>query len=163
VHPLWFYKYQHDNRVRSACQRWWFQWRFWFIPSVTGYTPLCFLKLCIPPSNVIVRLWLFPEFGAELPLDNCTPTIILNNPISPSNVVVRLWLFPEFGAELPSDNCTPTIILKNPIFDVQYATSLIRLCNLPEISGYKWRHSYERDVPAAKLSDMKNRLSLNSK
>ena len=38
VHPLWFYKHQHDNRVRSklsiACQRWWFQWRFWFVPSV---------------------------------------------------------------------------------------------------------------------------------
>ena len=32
MHPLWFYKHQHDNRVRSklfvACQRWWFQWRF---------------------------------------------------------------------------------------------------------------------------------------
>jgi hypothetical protein len=32
VHYLWFYKHQHDNRVRSklfvACQRWWFQWRF---------------------------------------------------------------------------------------------------------------------------------------
>ena len=32
VHPLWFYKHQHDNRVRSklfvACQRWWFQWQF---------------------------------------------------------------------------------------------------------------------------------------
>jgi hypothetical protein len=32
VNPLWFYKRQHDNRVRSklsvACQRWWFQWRF---------------------------------------------------------------------------------------------------------------------------------------
>jgi hypothetical protein len=32
VHPLWLYKHQHDNRVRSklfvACQRWWFQWRF---------------------------------------------------------------------------------------------------------------------------------------
>jgi len=31
VHPLWFYKHQHENRVRSklfvACQRWWFQWR----------------------------------------------------------------------------------------------------------------------------------------
>ena len=30
-HPLWFYKHQHDNRVRSklfvACQRWWFQWQ----------------------------------------------------------------------------------------------------------------------------------------
>ena len=33
VQPLCFYKHQHDNRVRSACQRWWFQWRFWFVPS----------------------------------------------------------------------------------------------------------------------------------
>ena len=39
------------------------------------------LKLCIPPSNGIVRWRLFPEFVAELPLDNYTPTIILNNPI----------------------------------------------------------------------------------
>ena len=41
VHPLWFYRYHHDNWVRSklfvACQRWWFQWRFWFVPSVPGY------------------------------------------------------------------------------------------------------------------------------
>ena len=41
VHPLWFYRHQHDNRVRSklfvACQRWWFQWRFWFVPSFPGY------------------------------------------------------------------------------------------------------------------------------
>jgi len=41
VHPLWFYKHQHDNWVHSklfvACQRWWFQWRFWFVPSVLGY------------------------------------------------------------------------------------------------------------------------------
>jgi len=41
VHPLWFYKHQHDNRVRSklsvACQWWWFQRRFWFVPSVWGY------------------------------------------------------------------------------------------------------------------------------
>jgi len=41
VHPLWFYKLLHDNRVRFklfvACQRWWFQWRFWFVPSVPGY------------------------------------------------------------------------------------------------------------------------------
>jgi len=39
------------------------------------------LKLCKAPSNGIVRWWLFPEFGAELPLDICTPTIILNNPV----------------------------------------------------------------------------------
>jgi len=41
VHPLWFYKHQHDKRVRSklvvACQWWWFQWPFWFAPSVPGY------------------------------------------------------------------------------------------------------------------------------
>ena len=41
VHHLWFYKHQHDNGVRSklfvACQRWWFQWRFLFVPSVPGY------------------------------------------------------------------------------------------------------------------------------
>ena len=39
VHPLWFYKHQHDNPVRSkqsvACQLWWFQWWFWFVPSVS--------------------------------------------------------------------------------------------------------------------------------
>jgi len=49
VHPLWFYKHQHDNRVRSrpfvACQRWWFQLWFWFVPSAPSgemrnyYTP----------------------------------------------------------------------------------------------------------------------------
>jgi len=41
VNPLWFYKPQHNKRVRYklivACQRWWFQWRFWFVPSVPGY------------------------------------------------------------------------------------------------------------------------------
>ena len=41
MHPLWFYKHQHDNRIRSklfvTCRWWWFQWRFWFVPSVPGY------------------------------------------------------------------------------------------------------------------------------
>ena len=79
VQPLWFYKHQHE-----------------FVPHISGdgfnggsdsyrqfrntHAP-CLLKLCIPPSNGIVRWWLFPEFGAELPLDNCTPTIIMNNPV----------------------------------------------------------------------------------
>ena len=32
---------------------------------------------CISPSNGIVRWWFFPEFGAELPLDNCNwPTFM---------------------------------------------------------------------------------------
>ena len=41
MHALWFYKHQHNNRVRSklsvARQRLWFQWRFWYVPSVPGY------------------------------------------------------------------------------------------------------------------------------
>ena len=41
VHLLWFYRHRHNNRVRSklfvTCQRWWFQWRFWFVPLVPGY------------------------------------------------------------------------------------------------------------------------------
>ena len=41
----------------------------------------CLLKLCIPPLNGIVRWWLFPIFGVELPLDTCTLTVILNNPV----------------------------------------------------------------------------------
>jgi len=39
------------------------------------------LELCIPPSDGIVRGWLSPGFGAELPLDNGTAAIVLNNPV----------------------------------------------------------------------------------
>jgi len=48
------------------------------------------LKLCIPPSNGIVTWWLFPEFGAELPLDSCTPTVILNNPVHTATKLLLL-------------------------------------------------------------------------
>jgi len=48
-----------------------------YLPFRNTHAP-CLLELCIPPSNGIVRRWLFPEFGAKLPLDNCTATIILN-------------------------------------------------------------------------------------
>ena len=51
-----------------------------FSCGIHTHTP-CLLKLCIPPSNGTVRWRLFPEFGAELSLDNCTTTIILNNPV----------------------------------------------------------------------------------
>ena len=55
---LWFYKHQHDNRVRSklfvACQRWWFQCRFAAI-----------LANCAP--------------SGEMP-NYCTPHIIKNSP-----------------------------------------------------------------------------------
>ena len=63
----------------------------------------CLLKLCITPSNGIVRWWLFPEFGAELQLDNCTPTIILNNPV---------FITPGTAA-VPTDTVTPRNRLKS--------------------------------------------------
>jgi hypothetical protein len=70
VHHLWFYKHQHDNRVRSLLSQTAYQcFTFTHAP--------CLLKLCIPPSNGIVRWWLFLIFVAELLLDNCNwPTFI---------------------------------------------------------------------------------------
>ena len=84
VHPLWFYKYQHENRVRSklfvACQRWWFQWLFWFVPSVLGYLQEEEKHKPDPWRNPIKEItwgfiwrtrWQFFK----------TPTIISNNPV----------------------------------------------------------------------------------
>jgi len=84
VHPLWFYKHQHDNGVRSkqsvACQRWWFQWRFWFVPSVSGYLHEEEEHKPDPWRNPTERnhrgLHLENEWQAVK-----TPTIISNNPV----------------------------------------------------------------------------------
>ena len=88
VHPLWFYKHQHDNGVRSklsvACQRWWFQWRCWFVPSVPRYLR--------EEEEYKLDLWRKPieRNHMGLHLENevyCvwhvvkTPTVILNNPV----------------------------------------------------------------------------------
>jgi len=87
VHPLWFYKHQHDNRFRSkfvACQWWWFQWRFWFVPSVQGYLreqeehkpdpwrkPIERNHMGLHLENEVYCVWQFVK----------TPTIILTNPV----------------------------------------------------------------------------------
>ena len=83
VHLLWFYKHQHDNGVRSAWQRWWFQWRFWFLPSVPGYlredeghkpdpwrNPIERNHTGLHLENEVYRVWQVVN----------TPTVILNNP-----------------------------------------------------------------------------------
>ena len=81
VHPLWFYKHQHDNRVRSkllvACQRWWFQWRFWFVPSVPGYLREKEEHKPDPWRNPIER----NHMGLHLEKEVKAPTIIFNNPV----------------------------------------------------------------------------------
>ena len=88
VHPLWFYKHQHYNRVRSklfvACQRWWFQWPVWFVPSVPGYlreqeehkpdpwrNPTERNHMGLHLENEVYCVWQVVK----------TPTIILNNPV----------------------------------------------------------------------------------
>jgi len=92
VHPLWFYKHQHDNRVRSklfvACQRWWFQWRFAAIlvncaPSgeMHNYCTPHIIKenyenFLIHRCNCIL---LSQEYGVWQVVK--TPTIIFNNPV----------------------------------------------------------------------------------
>jgi len=82
VHPLWFYKHQHDNRVRSklfvACQRWWFQWRFWLVPSVSGYLREEEEHKPDPWRNPIERNHMGLHLENEVVK---TPTIISNNPV----------------------------------------------------------------------------------
>jgi len=92
VHPLWLYKHQHDNRVRSkpfvACQRWWFKRRFAAI-----------LVNC-SPSGEVHNYWtphIIKENLENFLIHRCnyillsqvycvrhvvkTPTIISNNPV----------------------------------------------------------------------------------
>ena len=86
VYPLWFYKHQHDNRVRSklsvACQRWWFQWQFSFVPSVPGYLREEEEHKPDPWRNPIERnhtgLHLENEVARRVVK---IPTIIFNNPV----------------------------------------------------------------------------------
>jgi len=81
VHTLWFYKHEHDNRVRSmfvACQRSWFQWRFWFVPSIPGYLREEEEHKPDPWHNLIE--WNHMELHLENEVVE-TQTIILNNPI----------------------------------------------------------------------------------
>jgi len=84
VHPLWFYKHQHDNQVRSslfvACQRWWFQWRFSFVPSVPGYLREEEEHKPDPWRNPIERNHMGLHLENEVAVVK-TPTIISNNPV----------------------------------------------------------------------------------
>jgi hypothetical protein len=67
-----------------ACQRWWFQWRFWFLPSVPGYLreeeehkPDIW---CNPIEiNKKIHILLSPVYCVWQVVKN--PTIISNNPV----------------------------------------------------------------------------------
>jgi len=97
VHTLWFYKHQHDSRVRSklyvACQRWWFQWQFWFVPSVPGYLREEEEVKPDPWRNPIERNHMGLHLENEM---YCvwqvvkTPTIILNNPVQRDIYLIKV-------------------------------------------------------------------------
>jgi len=84
VHPLWFYKHQHDSRVRYklsvACQRRWFQWRFWSVPSIPGYLREEEEHKPAPWRNHIERNHIGLHLENEVAVVK-TPTIISNNPV----------------------------------------------------------------------------------
>jgi hypothetical protein len=144
VNPLWFYKHQHDNRVRSklfvACQRWWFQWRFWFVPSVPGYLRVEEDPKPDPWRNPIERnhmgLHLENEVARRVESDhhrsharsilvNCAPIGEMHNYCTPHIIKKTLRISWSIGATVYSYlKCTvydnllkhPTIILNNPAF-----------------------------------------------
>jgi len=84
MHRLWFCKHQHYNQIRFklsvACQRWWFHWRFWFIPSVPGYFREEEEHKPEPWRNPIERNHMGFHLENEVAVVK-TPTIILNNPV----------------------------------------------------------------------------------
>ena len=84
MHLLWLYKHQHDNRVRSklfvAYQRWWSQWRFWFVPSVPGYLPEEEEHKPYPWHNPTERNHMGLHLENEVAVVK-TPTVISNNSV----------------------------------------------------------------------------------
>jgi len=104
VHHLWFYKHQHDNWVHSklfvACQRWWFQWRFWFVPSVPGYLRKEEEHKPDPWRYPIERKWIKCIVYDKLLKP---PTIIFNNPVY-GGLEVACWpLVPKFAGSNPAE------------------------------------------------------------
>ena len=92
VHPLWFYKHQHDNRICfklfAACQQWWFQWRFAAI-LVNCASSGEMHNYCTP--HIIKENWEFLDLSVQLHTAIWSvysvwqvvksPTIIFNNPV----------------------------------------------------------------------------------
>ena len=54
-----------------------------YICLCPGYTRILFLEAVHTTFELNYQMVVFPEFGAELSLYNCTPIIILNNPVYP--------------------------------------------------------------------------------
>jgi len=109
MHRLWFYKHQHDNRVRSelsvACQRWWFQWRFWFVPSIPGYLREEEEHKPDPWRNPIERNHMGLHLENEVAVVK-TPTIISNNPVyTPHTTTEEFFFFTNNAIFCSKEDC----------------------------------------------------------
>jgi len=104
VHHLWLYKHQHDNRDISklfvACQWWWFQWRFWFVPSVPGYLREEEEHKPDPWRNPTERKHKGLHLENEVAVVK-TPTIISNNPD-----ILTVTSFTDFSLHIRSSSFT---------------------------------------------------------
>jgi len=104
VHPLWFYKHQHDNRVRSklfvACQRWWFQWRF--VAILVNCAPSGEMhNYCTPHiikenyENFLIHrcnyILLYKVYCVRQIVK--TPTIIFNDPVHTYNEIYKINIY----------------------------------------------------------------------
>ena len=116
VYPLWFYKHQHENWVRSklfvACQRWWFQWRFAAI-----------LVNCAPSGELH---------------NNCTPHIIKENfenfLIHRCNYILKSQVYCVWQVVK-----TRTVIFNNPVQENDfYKTHIKHKCILPTKRRIYW-------------------------
>jgi len=119
VHHLWFYKHQHDNRVRSklfvACQRLWFQWRFWFVPSFPGYLREEEEHKPDPWRNPI-RILLSQMYCVWQVVK--TPTIILNNPVCSLHKVHKMNMCCTFTRKVVHFRSSSSI---SPVLCREYA------------------------------------------
>jgi hypothetical protein len=92
VHPLWFYKHQRHNRVRSklfvACQQWWFQW--WFTAFLVNCAPSGEMHNYYTPhvrrektENFLIHLCNYILLSQVYCVWQVvkTRTVILNNPV----------------------------------------------------------------------------------
>ena len=141
MHPLWFYKHQHDNRFRSklfvACQRWWFQWRFTVIlvncaPSgeMHNYcTPHFIIENCenflIHRCNYILLSQVYCVWQVVK-----TPTIICNTPVYDRSISVynsRFYIFRHFCVIFRKFYICTLLSLWNCNFNILHFKNL---CNL---------------------------------
>ena len=115
-----------------ACQRWWFQWRLWFVPSIPGYLREEEEHKPDPWRNPIERnrmeLHISTQNAFSLPfaaiLVNCAPSEEMHNYCTPHIVKENFENFLSHRCNyilLSHVYCvwqvvkTPTIIFNNPV------------------------------------------------